>query len=124
MVDDWARDRESTLAGTLSRSKNMKVDKPSGEVAVAVADSKVYPHNAAASINPRDETPAKVSDNNKRKFPTKEERVANYVCEHCQVAGHYGINCRHLSTTGAMRAESSHHGHENCGYGEKLSGLD
>ena len=58
------------------------------------------------TLKPRDETPTKVNDNNKRKIPTKAERLANFVCEHCNIANHYGIDCIHLSTTDAMRAQS------------------
>ena len=104
MVDDWNRDRESSLSGTMNRQKP-KVEQPTGEVKIAAASSRVYPHNTAADTIPSEESPAKKKDA-KRNTPTKQERMAVYTCEHCGVIGHFGMDCTHPATTDAMRAES------------------
>ena len=104
MVDDWNRDRESSLSGTMSRQKP-KVEQPTGEVKIALASSRVYPHNTAVDNGPSEESPAK-GKSAKRDIPTRQERMAVYTCEHCGVIGHFGTDCTHPATTDAMRAEN------------------
>jgi len=106
MVDDWCRDRESSLSGTMNRHKT-KVEQPTEEVKIAAASSRVYSHNNAANHSPSVEGSEKKQDaKHNNDVITRNERMATYICEHCGVVGHFGTDCTHSATTDAMRAES------------------